>query len=244
LTTRAKHEQGSGRVELLEHAVNVLQRSANLGESGQTPVPMRLFLLARSQSELGRHETAATTYANIAAMEQAVVSRHYMQYLSICEVTSKDGPEYREAIERALVDSSGRGGGDDYEATLRHYLGLSYRRAQQYAKSTEILGAIIGKGGDASLDAYNTFLVAMNYKDSGDAGKARGLLNAIQKQYAGTGSARMAEEELKEMDTLRGGQWVWIALFAIAALVTMVVGLVTWRLLKSGLLWGSELHWA
>jgi TolA-binding protein len=132
-------------------------------------------------------------------MEQSVLSRLWMQYLGICEKTVKDTPEYRRAIEQALADSRRRGGADDYEITLRHYLGLSYRNAHEYAKSADILSAIIGRSGDGDLNAYNTFMVAMNYKDLSDAPRARDFLERVVKEFPNSGSAQLAESELREM---------------------------------------------
>jgi tetratricopeptide (TPR) repeat protein len=244
LAARArKSEKGSDPKALLEHAEKLFEQSVTLGDSGTSPLATRLWWLGQSQSQLGRRDEAAATYGRIAAMDQTVLSRLWIEYLRICEVTQKDSPEYREAIERALADFKKRGGADDYEITLRHELGLSYRNAKQYAKSTEILSANVGKRSDPNLNAYDMLLVADNYRDSGDPATARSLLNDLIKQFPKAGSANLAEVELKDMegqppkgqrlDTAQTGKSkTWIVGINILALITLFVILVARRLRK------------
>jgi hypothetical protein len=88
-------------------------------------------------------------------------------------------------------------------------------------------------------------MVAMNYRDLGDAAKARRFLERVRKEHPNTGSAQLAETELKGMKpkARNAGEivanvvpWMWTVLLVVGftALVAAAIGLLVWRLLAKG----------
>jgi tetratricopeptide (TPR) repeat protein len=182
---------------LFEEAEKVFKEAAALGEVGASPLASKLCYLGQSQSLLGKRHEAAATYGVVAGMDQDVISRLRVEYLRICELTAKDTDEYRVAIAKALEDQAGRGDTDEYEAILRHELGISFQKAKQYGKSTEVLNANLGKGNDSNVNAYEMLLISQNYASLGDRKVADDLLKAIVKDYPDTGTAKAVEALLK-----------------------------------------------
>jgi len=120
------------------------------------------------------------------------------EYLRICKTTKKDTPEYRAAIERALATLRERGASDDFEFTVARQLGLSYRNAKEYAKSSEILTAIIGKANDPESEAYVLLLLGLNAADSNNVSGAYKILEEAVAKYPKTGAGQTAQAELEK----------------------------------------------
>jgi tetratricopeptide (TPR) repeat protein len=186
------------RKQVLERALDVFNKSVALGKSGGTPIAVRMYLTAQTLSKLGQKKEAAAMYGKVADMDQTDLSKLWLAYLQIEETTTKDSDAYRQAIERALQKHEKEGGVDEYEITMRHQLGISYRNAKQLEKSTAILSSLVGKSNDDNFNAYNLLLVAYNTLDAGQKEAARDIFAEIVRRYPGTGSAQAAEREIKE----------------------------------------------
>ena len=200
LTTRAITDpQGGNTATILDTAMNALERSATWVDSSSAAYAARMFWLAQAQSRLGLQAEAAASYEKLAKVKQSGFSRLWIECLRICEITTRDSPEYRVALERALADARDRGDVDEYEVTIRHLLGVSYRNAKQYAKSTEILSANAGKRGDPDLLAHDMVLIALNARDTKDIPAARKTLEEAVAKYPKTGSGLTAQGELKRL---------------------------------------------
>ncbi len=222
----------SDSTRLLKRAKNALEKSVALADSGTTPLATRLYSLAQTQSQLGLRAEAGTSYGQIAGMEDTGFSRLRMEYLRICETMKRDSPQYRAAIERVLAE---RGGADTYELTLRRLLGQSYRSAEEYAKSTEILTAVSEQGDDPDAKAHDTLLLAKNARDSNDVSTASRFLKEAVVRYPHTGAGQTALAELQkpkyrrslESEQTRVGSWRIVILgtnlIAIVALLMFLV---------------------
>jgi tetratricopeptide (TPR) repeat protein len=162
-----------------------------------------LFSLAEVQSLLGQRAGAAATYAKLLALNSNLYSRLWIESLRIGELTEKNSPAWRAAVGEALADFMRRGGTDEYECGLRHDLGVSYRLAGDYATSLTVLNTNLerlklnpeAKINDG-LTAYDLLLTAENYRALGDAITSENRLRELVAQYPGTGSAKLAKEEL------------------------------------------------
>jgi len=130
---------------------------------------------------------------------QPGVSSLSVEYRRICEKTTRDSPEYRVAIEQALATYRERGGVDAFEQKLCHQLGLSYRKAEQYAKSTEILTANLSKGSDADLQATDMLLIARNARDSNDLAEAIRFMKELALRHPETSAGQTAQAELPKL---------------------------------------------
>lgn len=161
-----------------------------------------------------------------------------VEYRRIRKTTKKYSPEYQAAIERVLAEYRERGGTDAFEQKLRHCLGLSYRKAKQYAKSTEILTANLDKGTDLDLKAMDMLLIARNSRDSKDLDGTIKLMEELAAQYPKTSAGQTAKAELTKLtdrkrmldiqganveQTSRKGFFIALILVAIAVLVAILI---------------------
>jgi tetratricopeptide (TPR) repeat protein len=200
LATRAIADpQGGNTAMMLDTAMNALERSTTWVNNDSPAYAARMFWLAQAQSRLGFQAEAAASYEKLAKVKQSGFSRLWIECLRICEITTRDSPEYQAALERALADAHERGDVDEYEVTIRHLLGVSYRNAKQYTKSTEILSANAGKRGDPDLLANDMVLIALNARDTKDIATAKKTLEEVAAAYPKTGSGLTAQGELKRI---------------------------------------------
>jgi tetratricopeptide (TPR) repeat protein len=194
----AKNQKESAHFKMLiQNATALTQKSIALGDIGVNALPVKLWYLAQCQSIQGQRDEAAETYGKLAAMKQSFYPPLWIEYLRICETTDMDSQAYRDAIEKVLNDYAKQGKTDAYENTLRHELGVSYLKAGQYEKSTEVLNGIAGKNKDNNVNAYEMLLMAQNYGQLGDKSAEKGLLQDITKQYPNTAIATEATKELQ-----------------------------------------------
>jgi len=184
---------------------------------------------------------AAGSYGKVLEMlggkEGSKLPRLWVEHLRIEQLTTKDSPEFRVATEAALADFEKRGGSDVFEGTMRHELAMSYRKEQQYAKSTELLNANLKKDTGARLHAYDTLWTAMNAQDAHDLATADKLLREVVVRYPETGAAQTAKSQLQKpmyrervLESKRNSERFWKGMFfgtdvvAIGVLVTIFVG--------------------
>ena len=182
---------------LLEQAKRAMEQSVALGDEGTTPLVSRLCNLGGLQSALHLREEAAATYGKVLDTKQTLVSPLYVEFLRAHELATPETPEYRQVLEHALQKHIQRGERDEYEATFRHELGLSYQRASQFQKSTEVLSPNL-KADDKELSAYDLYLIAQNYRSLGDASTADGLMKDLKTQYPKSGTVDMVESHNRD----------------------------------------------
>jgi tetratricopeptide (TPR) repeat protein len=176
---------------------------AGFGTPSETPLATRLFSLAEVQSLLGQREEAVATYGKLLALNSTLYSHLWIESLRIGQLTEKNNPAWRAAIEEALADFMKRGGTDEYECSLRHDLGVSYRLAGDYARSLAVLNTNLERlkvnqevTNNAGLTAYELLLTAHDYQALGDATTSATRLRELVERYPDTGSGKLAREEL------------------------------------------------
>ena len=114
LTMRAITDpEGGNTATTLDAAINALDRSATWVDSSSPAYAARMFWLAQAQSRLGLQAEAAASYEKITKIKQSGFSRLWIECLRICEITTRDSPEYRAALERTLADAQSRGDVDE-----------------------------------------------------------------------------------------------------------------------------------
>ncbi len=233
LTTCAMAEDHAAHSErLLKRAETVLEKSIASGEQGSAPIALPMYWLAQTQSLQGRRTQAAETYRELVSMPDIGFSYLWLEHLRICETTKRDSVEYRAAIEQALADHGERGGTDTYELTLRRLLGRSYRRADDYAKSTEILTAVFEQGDDPDAKALDMLLLAQNARDLKQISTARRILTEAVTRYPHTGAGQTALAELQTpkyrrfVESEQTGTRSWAGVIIGAHLVAIVIFLI------------------
>lgn len=204
-------------------------------------IPVLVVFSAIASSQSAGIALVASAQESPSKTAQAEESPLSVEYRRIAKATKRDSPEYREAIERALVKSHERGAADAFEQKIRHLLGLSYRKAKEYAKSTEILNANLGS--DLDLRATDMLLVARNARDSKDLDGAIKLMEELAAQYPKTSAGQTATGELtrltyqkRTLDTQanvesqgsRKGYLIGLNLLAIVVLMAIFV----WRQMR------------
>ncbi len=201
-TSLAKRDVSEGHTKksapLLKAANAALKKCAAIPDAEKTPLATRMYWLAQTQSRLGLHSEAAETYGKILGMPSSM-PRLWLEYLKICELSPKDGPEYQKAIVEALVDSAKRNAQDDFEITLRQKLGESYRNTKLFTKSNETLKPLIDKVTGPDLKSSLMLLVAQNYRDLNDLTSSRDLLDEVVRQYPKTIAGQTAPGELRKL---------------------------------------------
>jgi tetratricopeptide (TPR) repeat protein len=243
LTTCAMAEDHAAHSErLLKRAEAVLEKAIASADQGSTPAALPMYWLAQSQSLQGRGTEAAETYRELVGMPEIGFSRLWLEHLRICETTKRDSAEYRAAIEQALADHGERGGTDTYELTLRRMLGRSYRRAEEYAKSSEILTSVFEQGDDPDAKAHDMLLLAQNARDLKDVSAASRMLKEAAARYPHTGAGQTALAELQkpkyrrfvvsEQRDTRSWAGVIIGTHLVAIVILLIV--LVRRQMKSG----------